>query len=117
MIETELRATGELTAFAPDIRHRPYLASGREQPAAVPDDRPRLIGTTPAATPTHHADVAQARLFADLLRAEHAELAAAAGLKPHLCPQPCASEQLRQLQARMKEIRRLLHALEKRFRC
>lgn len=116
MTETELRVTGELTAI-PGVRHWPYLASGREQLGASPDDRPRVVGTTRTASPTHHADVAQARLFADLLRAEHAELGAAAGLGPHLRPQPCTSEQLRQLQARMKEIRRLLLALEKRFRC
>ncbi|ORA09792.1 hypothetical protein [Mycobacterium arosiense] len=117
MTETDLRATGELTAIAPGIRHRPYHSTGREQRGALPDDRLRLVGATRAASPTHHADVAQARLFADLLRAEHAELGAAAGLGPHLRPRPCTSEQLRQLQARMKEIRRLLHALEKRFRC
>ncbi|WP_374021936.1 hypothetical protein [Mycobacterium sp. HNNTM2301] len=115
MTETELRAAGELTGIAPGIPHRPYYSAGREQLAALPEDR--LVGATRAASPAHHADVAQARLFAELLRAEHAELGAAAGLGPQLRPQPCTSEQLRQLQARMKEIRRLLHALEKRFPC
>lgn len=115
MTETDLRAAAELSGIAPAIRHRPYYSAGREQLAALPDDR--LVGTTRASAAAHHADVAQARLFADMLRAEHAELGAAAGLGPQLRPQPCTSEQLRQLQARMKEIRRLLHALEKRFRC
>ncbi|MCV7102888.1 hypothetical protein [Mycobacterium palustre] len=107
MTETDRRATGELTGNASGIRHRPYYYSGRE----------RLVGTTGATSPTHHADVAQARLFADLLRAEHAELGAAAGLGPQMSPHPCTPEQFRQLQARMKEIRRLLHALERRFCC
>lgn len=115
MIETDLRAAGELSRIAPGIPHRPYYAAGREQLAAIPEDR--LIGATRTASPTHHADVAQARLFAELLRAEHAELGAAAGLGPQLRPNPCASGQMRELQARMKEIRRLLHALEKRFPC
>ncbi|WP_139273337.1 hypothetical protein [Mycobacterium paraffinicum] len=115
MTETDLKAAGELSGTAPGIRHRPFHSSGREELAVLPEDR--LVDATRAASPTHHADVAQARLFADLLRAEHAELGAAAGLGPQLRPQPCTSEQLRQLQARMKEIRRLLHALELRFRC
>jgi hypothetical protein len=59
--------------------------------------------------------VAQAALFADILRAEHAELGAAAGLGARTRGVPCSAEQLMQLQARMREVRRLLDALEKRF--
>jgi hypothetical protein len=96
--------------------HMPHI-SGREQMPSVPAERPRTVGRQCSALPTHHADVAQAGLFTDILRAEHAELGAVAGIGARRCGGPCSTEQMLQLQARMREVRQLLDALEKRFLC
>jgi hypothetical protein len=61
--------------------------------------------------------VALAGLFADLLRTEHAELGAVTGIELRRRGVSCSTDQMLQLQARMKEVRRLLDALEKRFLC
>ncbi|MCV7029918.1 hypothetical protein [Mycobacterium sherrisii] len=96
-------------------RGRPYLGYVREPSAAGS----KVLDPTGAAcrhcvsAPANHADVVQATLFADMLRAEHAELGAVVrAQRPEDRP---SAEQLLQLQARMKEVRRLLEALEKRF--
>ena len=117
MTESDLRAPRELTRT--DHRgsyHVPHL-SVREQTTPGPGERPRTVSRQCSAAPTHHADVAQAALFTDILRAEHAELGAAAGIGARRRGGACSTEQMLQLQARMREVRQLLDALEQRFLC
>lgn len=106
------------TGSAPNLErsryHLPYL-SVREQTPAIPVDWARAVRPQYFSSPTQPADVAQAGLFADILRAEHAELGAAARLGARNRGAPCSAEQMMQLQSRMREVRRLLDALENRF--
>ncbi|ORJ59673.1 hypothetical protein [Mycobacterium simiae] len=113
-IESDLR----FPRFTPTTsRGRRYLAYVREQSAPAAGDKVPGRSGPPcrscSSAPANHADVVQAALFADMLRAEHAELGAVARAQG-----PDAgsfADQLLVVQARMKEIRRLLEALERRF--
>lgn len=110
-IQSDVRSLRDLTLNPPRGRyHVPHL-SVREQLPKVS----RPAGEQCSAGPAHHADVAPAGRFADLLRIEHAELGALAGIEVRRHGALCSTDQMVQLQARMQEIRRLLDALEKRF--
>lgn len=110
-IESDVRAPRGITSN--EFRGRHHLPYAREQMASVSTDIARPGCRQCAAALTSHADVAQAALFADILRAEHAELGAAAAAQRREAG--CAPDRSLRLQARMREIRRLLDALEKRF--
>jgi hypothetical protein len=115
--ESDLRTSRDLSANAHRGRyHVPYV-SVREHIPYSPGEGLRSASHQRPTNPRHYADVAQARLFADLLRAEHAELGAAAGLGGRGRAAPCPPDQMLWLQARMREVRQLLEGLEKRFPC
>jgi hypothetical protein len=69
-----------------------------------------------AARPVNAADMAQARLFDDILERENAELHQRAAKIAASCDggNPCPDE-LRRIHARITEVRRLLDALRDRF--
>lgn len=114
-LESDLRVPRGLNPNT--LRGHPYLAYIREQ--GVPAGANTIPGQAAtacrqcASAPANHADLIQATLFADMLRAEHAELGAV--VRSHPPDDRSSAEQLLQLQARMKEVRRLIEALEKRF--
>ncbi|WP_156942976.1 hypothetical protein [Mycobacterium genavense] len=110
--ETDLRSLRDLTLNPPRGHYRVRHLSVRDQLAKVPGDK---SGQQRSAAPAHHADVVQVGLFADLLRQEHAELGAVAGIEIRRHGALSATDQMVQLQARMQEVPRLLDALEKRF--
>jgi hypothetical protein len=113
--ESDLRTPRELS---PNTRryHVPYVSMRDHMPSG-PGESLRPASQQCSTAPQHYADVAQARLFADMLRAEHAELGAAAGLGARGRGAPCSPDQMLWLQARMREVRQLLEAMEKRFPC
>ena len=114
-IESDFKALRELS---PGTRRRydiPHVSLYSRLPAVAGDDS-GTISQLHSRPPAHHADAAQARQFIGLLRAEHAELAAAAAaLETHRFGDPSTSHQMRSMQAEMAEIRQLLTALERRF--
>jgi hypothetical protein len=115
--ESDLRTPREVTrSTRRGSYHLPYI-SVRPQLATVPGENHRTVTQQSSTAPAHAADVAQAGLFTDILRAEHAELGAAAGIGARGRGASCSADQMLQLQARMKEVRQLLDALEKRFLC
>lgn len=113
--QSDLRSLRDQTLNPPRGRYHVRHLSVREQLPKVSEDRSRTIGQQYPAPPAHHADVAQAALFADLLRIEHAELCAIAGIEVRRHGALSSTDQMVQLQARMQEVRQLLDALEKRF--
>lgn len=115
MAESDLKAPRELNPGIPRGRyHAPYFSVREQMPTAAGEES-RTASLLPSMRPpAHHADVAQARQFIELLRTEHAELAAAAAMGACRRAGRC-TVQMRRLQADMNEIRQLLEALEKRF--
>ncbi|WP_133160805.1 hypothetical protein [Mycobacterium ahvazicum] len=113
--ESDLRTPRDLSANAHRGRyHVPYVSVREHIPYSAAESLRPASHQFPTAS-GHYADIAQARLFADLLRAEHAELGAAAGLGARGRAAPCPPDQMVLLQARMREVRQLLEALEQRF--
>lgn len=115
MTESDLKAPRELN---PGIRrgryHAPYISVREQMPTANREESTAASLSPSTRPPAHHADVAQARQFIELLRTEHAELAAAAAMAA--CKRAGQyTVQMRRLQADMNEIRQLVESLEKRF--
>lgn len=99
--------------------HTPHIHPAEQSRAELPGC------DTAAPTPTrrrstaepHRADLAQARIFIDILQPELAELQALAARVEARAQQlrPDDNMQLSRMQARLNEVRELLAALEYRF--
>lgn len=98
----------------------PRLGNGAGTASQTADDR-RTLRTAAALDPAQSAEIAQARVFERLLRAERTELEELAHRIARTADRPAESEaaepgdELAQVRVRLVEIRRLLRALQGRF--